>query len=120
MCLDGGWRPLSDAESALLTAIVVGSGVESWLPLLHDLAGARARHDAEWILDIVPTSFAAGDVADGALPVRTLVTGPDGAFRGEILIWIEAGGLSGLEFAWVTDAAPAEWPTPHWLTVVRV
>ena len=58
------------------------------------------------LLDIdVGCSPPAVDVPDGPLPGRLLGT------DGEILVWIEAGRLNGLEYAWWCDGrAPTSMP----------
>ncbi|MBF6287450.1 hypothetical protein [Nocardia cyriacigeorgica] len=45
--------------------------------------------------------FASGDVSDrGGRPV------------GEVILWVEAGWLSGIEYAWYTDERPHSLPDP--------
>jgi hypothetical protein len=48
---------------------------------------------------------------DGPLPITAAVVDGAGGHAGEVLIWIRAGRLMGLEQAWVTDDAPLRWPT---------
>jgi hypothetical protein len=48
---------------------------------------------------------------DGPLPVSPSVLDEKGALTGEVLIWIKAGRLIGLERPWFTDDPPNEWPS---------
>jgi hypothetical protein len=57
---------------------------------------------------------------DGPLTVRAFVSGPSGETTGEILVWVEAGLLSALEFAWYTDKAPEEFPPPESINVQSI
>lgn len=114
---DSGWVPIGSDEVAVLRAVVAGSRVRRWQPLVDNLTNARVQRDpGEWILDIETTCDTI-DAPDGVLPVRTFVTGPDGMFHGEILVWIGAGRVTGLEYAWVTESAPTNWPAPEQLVV---
>lgn len=60
----------------------------------------------------VPPSVAPVSVSDGPLPVRTAAYDHDGTPLGELLVWMSGGYLSAIEYAWYTDAAPAELPAP--------
>ena len=55
------------------------------------------------------------DLSDGPLPIRTLANGSDEQPLGEVLVWIASGLLSALEFGWVTEDRPEEFPTPQQL-----
>jgi hypothetical protein len=46
---------------------------------------------------------------------RTLVINESGTTIGFLLLWIEAGRLSGLEYAWVTDESPTDLPPDEWI-----
>jgi hypothetical protein len=45
------------------------------------------------------------------VPGRAFVSSEAGEPLGEILIWVENGYLSALEYAWVTDEAPDGLPS---------
>jgi hypothetical protein len=45
-------------------------------------------------------------------PADARVTGGDGNYEGELLLWLEGGRLSALEYAWVTDDPPVALPSP--------
>jgi hypothetical protein len=109
------WRQMSAEEVAVLTAVV--SARPELRALLDGLAGAFVRHSADWILDVRARSDApAVAVPDGPLTVRAFVPHRAG-YRGEVLVWVEGGRLSGLEYAWVTDNPPTRWPRPDEIEV---
>ncbi|MFE9743184.1 hypothetical protein [Streptomyces sp. NPDC006477] len=47
---------------------------------------------------------------DGVAPVSSIVSDDEGEVTGELLLWIESGKLSGLEFAWYGDLPPDRLP----------
>ena len=47
---------------------------------------------------------------DGPIPGRWFVHDQHGEDEGELLVWVEDGYLSGLEYAWITDEMP-DMPT---------
>lgn len=55
--------------------------------------------------------------ADGPIPLSAEVSDEAGASVGELLIWVEGGYLSALEFAWWTENPPHELPGPSRITV---
>jgi hypothetical protein len=110
------WRQMSDEEAAVVTAVV--TAVPGFAGMLNGLNRSFVSRSAVWILDIrAPGDSPSVDVADGPLPVRAFVQ--NGAeYRGEILVWVQGGRLSGLEYAWVTDDVPTRWPRPDEIQVV--
>ena len=57
--------------------------------------------------------------ADGPLPLSMVVSNSSGDLIGELLVWVEHGFISGLEFAWWTDIAPDVLPTSDRVRVSR-
>jgi hypothetical protein len=106
-------RPLTETEATLIERVI------DQLPQ-PARSGLRAQIRVTQVVTGSPTfpHFDVGaaarvlDVPDGPLPVRTSVIGDDGQFDGELLVWVEAGLLSALEYAWVTDQPPAALPQP--------
>ncbi|WP_433081598.1 hypothetical protein ACQP1P_46540 [Dactylosporangium sp. CA-052675] len=47
---------------------------------------------------------------NGCIPVDAAVHGDRGEYIGEILVWLDEGTLSALEYAWVTDEMPTMLP----------
>ena len=65
----------------------------------------------------VPMDERSLSLPDGPLPVRAIATTEAGGPIGEVLVWISAGYLSALEYAWYTDDPPSEFPCPSVLRV---
>jgi hypothetical protein len=66
----------------------------------------------------VPT-LRASAFPDGPIPLSMLVLNDAGDSVGELLIWVQHGFLSGLEFAWWTDCAPVDLPSSDHVLVNR-
>ena len=96
-----------------MRAIVSAPGVADGELLLRHLDGALVRNSAPWILDVKVTTpdTSSANTPDGPLPARAFVS-DQGSYQGEIIVWITAGRVSGLEFAWVSDEPPTRWPRP--------
>lgn len=108
-------RPLSRREHALISTVLAQLPTGTARPLTDQLDRVTVRSaDVATVLDLdVPDQLPPASIVDGPLPVRAIV--PD---AGEVLIWITSGRLSGLEFAWVTDEPPTQWPSPDELTIL--
>lgn len=110
-------RALTDAERAVLEFM-----------LSADFPGAarlraqipHARVVAVWSpglpsVDLAVDAPSAGadaahEVADGEIPAGSEVRDPAGRYVGEVIVWVEDGWLSALEYAWVTDEPPHDLP----------
>jgi hypothetical protein len=104
------WRNISPQEAALITAILSRSEVPGTLALIGELEGAVVTHEAQWVLDIKPARLSPGvSIQDGPFPTHATASHA-GSYQGEILVWIKDGHLGGLEFAWITDDPPTQWP----------
>jgi hypothetical protein len=57
--------------------------------------------------------------ADGPILVSVEVSDESGAPIGELLVWVNDGRLSALEFAWWTDEPPRQLPSPGRLKITR-
>lgn len=115
-----GWRKLSSEETETITAIVSSSGLPDADRLLGDLNGALASPSSStrWIINIkTPSNVGGIDVSNGPLPVRAFVPN-EAEYRGEIIIWVESGHISGLEYVWITDDAPRRWPRPDEMEII--
>ncbi len=97
-----------------MRVIVSASGIVDGELLLRGLNGALVRNATAWILDIKATEpeTPGANIADGPLPIRACVS-DNGGYKGELIVWITAGRISGLEFAWASDEPPTRWPQPH-------
>jgi hypothetical protein len=109
-------RRLTEREYALISAILEQLPPETARPVADQLVHATVRPgDVATVTDIVvPDHLTPASTADGPLPVRAFVA-PE---AGEIIVWVTGGRLSGLEFAWITDEPPDQWPSPDDLTFV--
>ncbi|MFJ7218066.1 hypothetical protein [Amycolatopsis sp. NPDC098790] len=58
----------------------------------------------------VPETVATARIADGEIPAASEVRDAAGQYVGEVLVWVEGGRLSAIEYAWVTDDAPDRLP----------
>lgn len=113
------WRPISPEESDAAQAVLLGSGRREGLLLARDLVDGLVRNTTDWILDVrqATESYCAADIPDGPFPARAFVSSSD-VVRGELIVWITDGHVSGLEYAWTSDQPPARWPRPEELEIV--
>lgn len=106
-------RPLDHREREVLRLIL-----DAPIPGAAELAAQLdvARVTRHWgrtpSVDIeVPHSVSpASQVASGVLPIDAEVVDEAGNPVGEILVWIDSGRLSGLEFAWYLEETPDTLP----------
>ena len=110
-CAMGERRPLTRGESELLLWILDRIDMEGIGELraqvLHTAVtpGAYPSFLNLKVADSVPRS----SITTSPLPVRVIVGAP-GAEIGELLVWVECGFLSGLEYAWYTEDRPQALP----------
>lgn len=115
---NGDWRPIAPEESDVVRAVLAASGLANVQSLLEELHGALVTNETTWILDMKVTTSGAGvHVPDGPFPVRAFVS-DDGNYRGEIIVWMTDGHVSGLEYAWVSDETPTRWPRQDEMEIV--
>ncbi|MEH3140752.1 MAG: hypothetical protein PGN37_11335 [Mycobacterium kyogaense] len=111
------WRALTDGERALIRAIVGTTKNYDEVALVSELTGALISGGSTWVFDVRAPNFAAVfHCPDGPFPARAFVPNKVD-YRGEVVIWISGGHLSGLEYVWVTDQPPNRWPLPEELEV---
>jgi hypothetical protein len=111
-------RPLTPKERALLDLLLSQKSFPGAQELAAQIEHARVVGGLATLLDleVLPTAVIA-NCDDGPIPVRAFVESPDGEVQGEVLVWVKGGYLSGIEFAWYTDEAPSELPSPDCLRV---
>lgn len=120
MTIERSWRKISPEELAVISAIVSVPGAPDAPALFEELGEAVVFNETDWILDIrTPGAGPIVELPNGPLPVRAFVPNRE-TYRGEIIVWVNEGRLSGLEYAWVTDEPPTRWPHPSELEVVPV
>lgn len=108
-------RPLTDLEAAVVAKMLSAGR--------HGSAEYRAQIPYSQVvstwgvgspsvdIEVRPGPAPAGGVTDGIL-ANGAVTDPAGRPIGEIILWAEAGRLSGVEYAWYTDERPTQLPEP--------
>lgn len=113
-------RPLSGDEARVLR-LLLAADAETYETLLGQLPFAHVTR--VWIegLPSIDIELAAGApkalLQAGVLPVQGDVTNDDGEFTGLILVWVEDGGLAGLEYAWHSDDPPTARPSNERIAV---
>ena len=95
---------------ALLTKVLDQEQLPGRTQLLGQVGVARVRGGTPTSLELVVDAAAPrAEVDDGAVPVAT-VQDASGNEIGELIVWVRAGSLDGLEFAWWCDEPPTEMP----------
>lgn len=101
-------EPMRDLVATLARAL----GTEIADVLDEQAAAARIVGGKPTMVDVrVPPEIGCVSLPDGPLPVTAVVVDDEGNDAGEVLIWIKAGRLIGLEQAWFTDSVPSRWPS---------
>ncbi|MFB8761960.1 hypothetical protein [Nocardiopsis alba] len=109
-----GSRPLNREERSLIERVL-----SEELPGAEELRGrvGRARVVASWgprspSVDLwVERGAPAAPIPSGVVPVSCSVVDEGDDLVGEILLWVDSGFLSGIEYAWYGDAPPTTLPT---------
>ena len=115
----GNARELTDNERGILETILTSADVRGAVDLLAQVKRTRVIGGLPTLLDLrVDQAAVPVDIPDGPIPARAIVESDGGKLIGEILIWVAKGFLDGLEFAWVSDEAPAEFPPPSSIRVL--
>ncbi|MGW1740084.1 hypothetical protein ACWCPQ_14875 [Nocardia sp. NPDC001965] len=108
-------RPLTDLEAAVVAKLLSASRHDSaeyiaQIPYLRVVATWGAGSPSVDV-EVDPGAIAADGVTDGIF-ANAAVTDLAGRPTGEVIIWVEAGRLSGIEYAWYTDERPTRLPDP--------
>jgi hypothetical protein len=82
--------------TAQVAHLSVGEGPITFLPLVVDR------------LAVPPSTFVGTRV-----PGEAWVMDADGAPLGILVVWVEAGYMTALEYGWVTSDPPTALPSPH-------
>ena len=111
---DEASRPLSEAErdvllhifstpfsgaSELRRQVATAMAGETWGP-----AGSPSFEI------VVPPDSPRATLPDGPISAAAQVIDAQGAYLGELLVWVSDGRVSALEYAWVTDEPPVRLP----------
>ena len=104
--------PLERPVQELIAHVARGLRPDLALALQRQVDAAVVVRGTATMLDVqVGAQVNALLIPDGPLPVTAVVVDDAGNDAGEILIWIKAGRLIGVEHAWATDAVPTRWPS---------
>ncbi|GEM31919.1 hypothetical protein NN3_29260 [Nocardia neocaledoniensis NBRC 108232] len=108
-------RPLTGLESAVVGKLLAEGGVEAGEYLCQV---SQAQVVATWgegspSVDLIvqPGPARAVSRTEGIIAEGT-VSDQHGSPVGELIVWVEDGWLSGIEYAWYTDERPAALPDP--------
>jgi hypothetical protein len=87
--------------------------------LMQQLEGAEiALGEVPFIAKIVTATGAVRcNIQDGPVPGRVGVVGKRGEIEGEMVLWIRAGRIDAVEFAWFLDP-PTAWPSEASLAAI--
>jgi len=109
---------MSPQETEVIRAVVSEASPSVRDALIADLDGAMVSNETKWILDVATFDAGSGSgLPDGPFPARAFV--PCNAnYQGEVIVWLTNGHVSGLEYAWITDDPPTDWPRPDQMEVV--
>jgi hypothetical protein len=114
-------RRLLPNEKAVVWQILnahAGPGRRELLDQLH--AGPSVSGPVTLLELEVTRSASRASIPDGPIGVRAVVETPEEGLLGEILVWVRDGYLSGLEYAWYTEAPPESFPDPACVTLKAI
>lgn len=104
-------RDLKPEEKAALERVLHAADFDGVVALREQSRSVRVVGGTPLVLDLaVEPSAPRSQLPDGPIPGRAVVVSSGGDPEGEIIVWVTAGALSGLEFAWFTDAPPERFP----------
>ena len=112
-------RELTAEESELLLALLRQAGLEGADELAAQVDCTRVvggTYPTFLDLEIVEGSHPA-PFETGPLQGFFLVEDESGEASGEIIMWIDAGYLATIEYAWYTDDPPRDLPSPAQIRV---
>ncbi len=113
-------RPLTGQVRELLRYVLGEADFPGSDELLQQASSVNVVGGPVTMLDLRVTGpTAASAFTDGPIPLSVMVLDPDGVALGELLIWVNDGYLSSLEFAWWSDDPPDQLPTLDRVRVAR-
>ena len=88
--------------------------------LLAHAPSVSVRGDRITMLELRPSHDTPPSACtEGPIPLSMVVSNPAGDLIGELLVWVEAGYLTSLEYAWWSDDPPSELPDADRVAVTR-
>jgi hypothetical protein len=109
-------RPLTASERDVLTRVLTaefaGAAELREQLRLARVTGAWGEGELESpSIDLaVPETTTRSSCPDGPIPIRAIENDERGEYCGELLVWIQDGRLSALEYATISDDVPAALP----------
>lgn len=111
-------RVLTDRERGLLKSVLALADFPGRSDLAQQVDHARVSGGQPLILDLVVVAeIRPADLPSGPIPTRAVVSDAANQPLGEVIIWVQDGYLSGLEYAWLTDEPPSSMPEPEQLVL---
>ncbi|MGW5877206.1 hypothetical protein ACWFMI_11740 [Nocardiopsis terrae] len=113
-------RELSPREKGVLEEIL-SRDIPGFEELRQQVQNARVS--GNWGSDLpsidieVPETTPRSSVRNIIAPVDVSVLGERGEYLGEILVWLDDGRISAVEYAWVSDSPPRELPEVRQLKI---
>jgi hypothetical protein len=110
-------RPLSADEKRVILQIL-DADLDGADELRQQVEGAFATR--QWIAGLPSIDIIVGETSPAApdyvrRPITRAVEDDSGSPIGFVLLWVEDGRISALEYAWVTDDPPTELPPDGWI-----
>ena len=113
-------RPLTEQVRELLRHVLGQADFPGSDELLQQASSVDIVGGPVTMLDLrVTTPTSASSFTDGPIPLSVMVLDPAGVAFGELLIWVNGGYLSSLEFAWWSDDPSGQLPTVDRVRVAR-
>jgi hypothetical protein len=113
-------RSLTEQVRELLRHVLGEADFPGCAQLLQQVSSVNVLGGPVTMLDLrvtEPTPTSA--FTDGPVPLSAMVLDAAGVTLGELLIWVNDGYLSSLEFAWWSDDPPDQLPTLDRVRVAR-
>jgi hypothetical protein len=114
-------RSLTDLESDVITKLlsVGGTGADEFRTQIpySQVVATWGVGSPSVDLAVQPGAAQAAGSADGIF-ANGAVTDRNGSPVGEVILWVENGWLSGIEYAWYTDERPRALPEPAQIEVL--
>ena len=112
--------PLTDRSRELLRHVLCQADFPGSGELLQQVSSLSVAGGPVTMLEFRVTGpVSASAFTDGPIPLSAMVLDAAGVASGELLIWVDDGYLSSLEFAWWSDDPPGQLPAPDRVRVAR-
>jgi len=103
----------TDSVRQLLSRILESATFPGSRELRAQIQFAKVTGGPVTLLDLTVEAGSPAPAKDGPIPVRAIVRSGSADPAGELVVWVDGGYLSGLEFAWFTDEQPRSLPAPE-------